>query len=178
MYVNGKKLAVGVFRESSEKSPETLKTFLEVLTLTGGGKVVGKIGEKATTAGVKLGNEIKDGTKKVLTKTDIPHHKTHTDISGKIENPYIEAMNGGTHSGWAEQYLTKPTQEIEKGIKSFEKQIKLHQEKIKNPDKYIKPSTDLRKKSNLINEKWPADIARHKELKNILEGILNERSKK
>ena len=87
-------------------------------------------------------------------------------------------MKGGAHSGWAKQYLTKSTQEIEKGIKSFEKQIKLHQEKIKNPDKYIKPNTDLREKSNLVNKKWPADIARHKELKNILEGILNERNKK
>ena len=78
-------------------------------------------------------------------------------------------MNGGKHSGWARDYINKPTNEIEKRIKSFEKQIELHQNKIKNPDKYLESNIDSRSRNNLINTKWPADISRHKELKAILE---------
>jgi len=112
------------------------------------------------------------GVKKVFTKADKPHHKTHNDTGGHIENSYVEAMNGGKHSGWAEQYLAKPTQEIEKAIKSLEKQIELHQEKIKNPDKYVVPEKriqdTLSKKHNLINKVWPEQIARQTEQKKIL----------
>jgi hypothetical protein len=147
------------------------------LTLTAVGKVA--------FATVEVG--LAGATVKVVTKVDKPNIKPHTDAGGldgklgaatHVQDHYLEAMNGGKHAPWAKLYIDKPYKEIEKGIKSFEKQIELHQEKIKNPDKYIAPNTDLRKKSDLVNNKWPADIARHKELKNILEGILNERSKK
>ena len=87
---------------------------------------------------------------------------------------------GGTHSGWAKQYITKPTKEIEKGIKSFEKQIKLHHDKINNPRKHTNDWDNLRPahQQDLMKNKWPSDIARHKELKNILEGILRGRNEK
>jgi hypothetical protein len=97
IYVNGKKLTVGVFRESSENSPETLKTFLEVLTLTGGGKVAGKIGEKATTGSIELGGKLKDGAKKVFTKADDINVKPNSNVDlNKINNKEFHSKMGDT----------------------------------------------------------------------------------
>jgi hypothetical protein len=55
VYVGGKKLTIAVFEESSRESPEALKTFLEVLTLTGGGKMAKSVAGEATGIASKPG---------------------------------------------------------------------------------------------------------------------------
>jgi hypothetical protein len=64
-------------------------------------------------------------------------------------------MNGGKHAGWAKQYLDKPKEEIQKGIRSFEKQIELHKDKIKNPEKHYPNwhTEDPRAQKDWINNK-------------------------
>jgi hypothetical protein len=67
VYVGGKKLTIAVLQESSKNSPESLKTFLEVLTLTGGGKmtksVAGEFAEikSAFHSKVKIGSDVEAG---------------------------------------------------------------------------------------------------------------------
>ena len=93
------------------------------------------------------------------------------------EDSYLKAMNGGKHSGWARDYINKPTKEIKNGIKTLEKQIELHKNKIKNPEKYYPDfkKLDIREQEANIHKVWPRDIAKQQEQKNILEGILRNR---
>jgi len=87
---------------------------------------------------------------------------------------YDIAKEGGKHSGFFKQYVGKSNTEIHKGIQSIEKQIAEHQAKIANPEKYIPNfgQLDPRQQEALVNKKWPGDIQRLMEQKQILEGIL------
>ena len=90
---------------------------------------------------------------------------------------YAAAKSGGTHAKFYSQYAEKSSKELEKGVKSINKQIAEHKSKIKNPEKHIPnfKNLDKRHQKDLIEKRWPNDIKRQKEQKNILEGILNER---
>ena len=87
------------------------------------------------------------------------------------------AKSGGKHSGFYKQYVGKSDDEIRKGIQSLDKQIAEHQAKISNPEAYIPNFKDLdpRQQDALINKKWPSDIQRQMEQKEILEGIVSSR---
>jgi hypothetical protein len=105
-----------------------------------------------------------------------------TTVPNKVKvdgDAYTEAMNGGRHATWAKQYANKPTEDIQKGIRSLEKQIELHKDKIKNPEKYYPNfrKLDIREQEANINKIWPRDIAKQQEQKSILEGILKNRGK-
>ncbi|MEL4028552.1 hypothetical protein NST89_08180 [Caldifermentibacillus hisashii] len=95
-------------------------------------------------------------------------------VTKSIDNAFDAAKNGGKHSGFYKQYIDKSPEQIKKGIKSIDKQIAEHQDKIKNPDKHIPNfrNLDPRQQDALINKKWPSDIERQMEQKQILEGIL------
>ena len=98
VYVGGKKLTVGVWKESSENSPETLKTFLEILTITGGGKATVVAGEKVVAGSIEVGGKLKDGAKKVFTKTDEFHSKTKVekvDVASGVKNDILDKHFGG-----------------------------------------------------------------------------------
>ena len=86
------------------------------------------------------------------------------------------ARNGGRNSGFFKNNLCRNAEELKKGVVSFEKQVALHRGKISNPSEYIKNwnELDLRQQQALINKKWPSDIERLTEQRDILQGILNE----
>lgn len=86
------------------------------------------------------------------------------------------ALKGGKHSGFLKNNLPRSYEELQKGIFSFEKQIALHKEKVLFPSKHIKNWSylDIRQRQALVREKWPSDINRLKEQKEILEDILNK----
>jgi hypothetical protein len=92
-------------------------------------------------------------------------------------NAFDIAKNGGKHSGFYKQYVNKSDEEIRKGIQSIEQQIAEHQDKIRNPEAHIPnfKNLDPRQQEALINKKWPSDIQRQMEQKEILEGILRSR---
>lgn len=96
------------------------------------------------------------------------------EVAGKT---FRTAKEGGKHGNFYNQYTTKKTEEIQKGIRSIEKQIAEHEDKIANPQKYIEnfSKLDPRQQEALINRKWPSDIERQKEQLDILKGILGER---
>jgi hypothetical protein len=89
-------------------------------------------------------------------------------------SPFDIAKSGGKHHGFLENYKKKPMREIESGIKSLKKQILKHRDCIKNPTKYYPRFQELdpRHQKDLINIKWPKDIARQLEHLNILEELL------
>jgi len=132
---------------------------------------------KGARMAVKYGDDVLRFTKGKLDEFAMRMKKTACACP---KDPFEVAKNGGKHYRMYKDYLNKTDKELEKGIRSFEKQIRMHQDKIKNPKKYIKEWDDMdpRKQKNVIAEKWPNDIKRHKEQKRILEGILEERQKK
>ncbi|USG64633.1 hypothetical protein NDK47_21185 [Brevibacillus ruminantium] len=89
---------------------------------------------------------------------------------------YDIAKEGGKHSGFYKQYKGKTEDEVKKGIESINKQITEHLDKIKSPEKYIPDfkKLDSRQQEALINKKWPSDIQRQMEQRDILKGILKE----
>ncbi len=90
---------------------------------------------------------------------------------------YLIAEEGGAHSGFLKTYKDKPLKEITKGIQSIQKQIDLHKNKIANPEKEIPnwSNLDPRQQQNLLNIKWPGDIQRQTEQKQILETLIERR---
>ena len=85
-------------------------------------------------------------------------------------------INGKRHSGFYRNYAGRSARELKKGIRKFEKQIEKHKDKITSPDSLIENwnKLDPRQQNALINKKWPSDIRRLTEQKNILESLLQK----
>ncbi|MFA5249954.1 MAG: hypothetical protein WC371_00900 [Parachlamydiales bacterium] len=100
-------------------------------------------------------------------------------VSQSESEVFKAAISKDSHVKMVRDYLSKPTKEIQKGIKSYEKQIALHKEKIANPSKFIPHWDKLHpeRQQALINKKWPAEIQCYIEQRDILKSILNERIK-
>lgn len=91
---------------------------------------------------------------------------------------YEIAKAGGRHGGFYQVYVRRPIEEILKGIRSLEQRIDEHREKIRDPIQIVPGFTKLdpRQQRALCEHKWPADIQRLQEQKDILEGIVRERN--
>jgi len=83
----------------------------------------------------------------------------------------------GRNSGFLNNYVNKPTSEIERGIRSIQKQIDEHTDKIADPESHIEgwENLDPRQQQALLNSKWPGDIARQQAQLDILREILENR---
>jgi hypothetical protein len=90
---------------------------------------------------------------------------------------YEIAKAGGRHGAFYQAYMRRRSEEIRRGIRSLKQRIQEHEEKIRNPGQAIVgfARLDLRQQRALIESKWPADMRRLQEQKDILEGILRER---
>src|SRR5690606_13221854 len=109
--------------------------------------------------------------------------------SGLRKSAYQLAKGGGKHSGWLRPYLNKTVSEIKRGIKSLEKNIKEHENLIKDPKKYWKiynkhkksgkdwDDLDPREQKALLERVWKRHLDTNREQKNILEGLLKEKTK-
>jgi hypothetical protein len=86
-------------------------------------------------------------------------------------------LDGGKHSGFLKNNIGRPTDELKRGVAKLEKQISMHEDKIANPAKYIEDwvKLDIRQQEALLKKKWPADINRQTEQRDILRSILAER---
>ncbi|TAH28403.1 MAG: hypothetical protein EAZ06_10170 [Cytophagales bacterium] len=129
------------------------------------------VGRGLVVVGVAVGKWIWKNGKRIFSKKVIKNEA------------FEEAQkNGGRHHGLYKQYLDKPKEQIEKGIKSYQKTIEEHLELIKNPKetmkKFDKGDWDLldpREQKALIEKKWPSDVKRLKEQRDILKGILESK---
>ena len=78
------------------------------------------------------------------------------------------------HAGFRRVYAERSQAEIKKGISSLERQIADHESKITNPERHIPEwsKLDERQRRALVEKKWPSDIARQTEQRNILKSLL------
>lgn len=94
-----------------------------------------------------------------------------------METAYQRAQQPGRpHHGWLQQQRKLTTVMLQKGIRSLEKQIERHQTWIEKP--YLKFPADNSDPEDVKyhqERKWPADIARQRQLIEILEGVIHER---
>ena len=90
---------------------------------------------------------------------------------------YEIARAGGRHGAFYQIYVRRRSEEIRRGIRSLERRIQEHEEKIRHPEQGVRgfAQLDSRQQCALIESKWPADMKRLQEQKDILEGILWER---
>jgi len=73
-------------------------------------------------------------------------------------------------------YIGKSPKDLRSGINSLEKQIAEHKDKIANPSKHISnfKNLDPRQQEALLTRKWPGDIQRQQEQRDILLGLLDK----
>jgi hypothetical protein len=91
-----------------------------------------------------------------------------------VNAAYEAAVAGGRHAGLLQNYLGRSAAQIQRGIASYESQIAQHEAKIADPAKYIEgwAKLDPRQQQALLTSKWPGDIQRLAEQRDVLKGIL------
>ena len=95
------------------------------------------------------------------------------------EDAYAIAKAGGRHGAFYRVYRQRRTAEIRRGIRSLTQRIQEHMNKMSDPVRHVVDfaQLDLRQQHALLTSKWPADIHRLQEQKDILAGILQERAR-
>jgi hypothetical protein len=90
-------------------------------------------------------------------------------------NAFEIAKAGGKHAGFLTRYLNATKREVEKGIRRLGQQIRNHQSWIENPRDHIREwdALDPRQRDALVNRKWPSDIQRQMEQRDILQGLAD-----
>jgi RHS repeat-associated protein len=89
---------------------------------------------------------------------------------------YKIAMQGGKHAGTLRNYAVRATSEIAKAVKGYERVIAEHIDKLKNPAKSVADwAGKTGAQQQIIRQKWLDDIARNRELRDVMEGLLNSR---
>ena len=92
-------------------------------------------------------------------------------------NAYETAKAGGRHGAFYRLYMQRRAEEIRRGIRSLDQRIQEHREKMRDPVHNVAgyAPLDPRQQRALLESKWPADIQRLQEQRDILEGIVRER---
>ncbi|MFB1489652.1 MULTISPECIES: phage minor head protein [unclassified Thiocapsa] len=91
----------------------------------------------------------------------------------------VAQVPGRPHHGWLKQQRRLTTVKLRKAIRSLQKQIALHEAWIATPyEKFPADNADPDEVKYHQEYKWPADIARHRQLIEILEGVIRERNDK
>ena len=96
---------------------------------------------------------------------------------GVVSDAYEVAKAGGKHAGYLNQYASLPDHLVEKAARGFEKQIALHKRWIANPFLKLPPDCSAIEIERLVTKKWPSDIARLEEQREIVLGILREKNR-
>jgi hypothetical protein len=110
-------------------------------------------------------------------------------VHGKIKpvkSAYEISKAGGKHAGHYITHINLPDKSLRKAIRSYQRRIQEHKNLIKDPKKYIevyKKTKDYLpwdqlypdERVSLLGKKWPSDIKRLEEQKEILERILKNR---
>ena len=91
-----------------------------------------------------------------------------TTAGGAAPNAFEVAKAGGKHAGYLKQYVSLPDHLVEKAMRGFEKQIAAHNSWIANPFLKLPPNYPAMAIERLVAKKWPADIARLEEQRDIV----------
>lgn len=106
---------------------------------------------------------------------DILTPTTATEAETAVSNAYNEAKAGGKHAGYLKQYASLPDHLVEKAVRGFEKQIAVHKNWIANPFLKLPPDYPAIEIERLVSKKWPSDITRLEEQRDVALGIMKER---
>jgi ribosomal protein S21 len=95
----------------------------------------------------------------------------------ELPEAYRIAEAGGKHAGLLKRYRNDPDHLIERAIRTYNKRIEEHRAWIVDP--MLKVSDDLTdiEIDYLIGRKWPDDIRRLEQERDIMTGILEERKR-
>jgi len=123
-----------------------------------------------------------DGQKFFIPNFDPEDDKKREEIVEKLmkktesNHSYETAKAGGRHAEHYQNYKSKSIGELRRGIRSYTRQITLHKDKIRHPKKHYSDfdKWPIDKQKNLIAVRWPGDIVRLTEQKDILENLLKE----
>lgn len=87
------------------------------------------------------------------------------------------AKAGGKHSGIYKNHLNFPAERLKRSIRNYEERILEHAQKINNPKKYFDDfdKVTVEELRRLQQKKWPKDLRRALEQRDIMRGILRER---
>ncbi|MEW6773873.1 MAG: RHS repeat-associated core domain-containing protein [Bacteroidota bacterium] len=107
----------------------------------------------------------------------------------KTKSAFQAAKEGGKHSGLLKNYASKSIKEIEKAVQSLDKKAQEHLDYIKDPAKALldkqkrtgsgKLWKDMTKKEQEgILKFWKKEADTYKEQKEVLEGLIKEKSTK
>jgi len=83
---------------------------------------------------------------------------------------------GNPHHGWLQQQRRLPSVKLKKAMRSLRRQIAQHEAWIANPYLKFPPDAEVSAVRWHRERKWPGDIARQRELIEILEGVIHERT--
>ncbi|MFO1428791.1 MAG: hypothetical protein U1F76_01415 [Candidatus Competibacteraceae bacterium] len=85
------------------------------------------------------------------------------------------AKQGGPHKGLLRRYANDPDHLIAKAIKTYEKRIAEHRSWIAKPMLKVRPDITEKEINYLITRKWPDDVHRLVQERDVLMGIIEER---
>lgn len=122
-------------------------------------------------------NEGKDALYQWRKVGDILSPATAIQAGAAVSNAYEAAKAGGKHAGYLNQYQSLPDHLVEKAARGFEKQIAAHESWIADPSLKLPPDYPATDVERLVTKKWPSDIARLKEQRDIVLGIIKERNR-
>lgn len=88
---------------------------------------------------------------------------------------YEEAKAGGEYAKFYERYRGEYLSRLRRASKSYEKVIAEHGEWIRNPSVKLGADAPEEVARRYVDAKWPRDIARNREYKAIIDGIIEER---
>jgi hypothetical protein len=122
-------------------------------------------------------NEGRDALYRWRRMEDILTAAGATPAGDAVSNAYEAAKAGGKHAGYLNQYESLPDHLVEKAVRGFEKQIAAHESWIDDPFLKLPPDYPTINVERLVTKKWPSDITRLKEQRDIVLGILKERKR-
>lgn len=95
-------------------------------------------------------------------------------VADEIGGAFRTAARGGRHAGMLENYAEASVDALQRAAASFEERIAEHERWRIRPTEKIPGffSLDPRHQRHLLGEKWPADIKRLREQRDIIEGLI------
>ncbi|MBW7899838.1 MAG: hypothetical protein H3C26_00025 [Rhodocyclaceae bacterium] len=101
--------------------------------------------------------------------------RTESSVAGQPPDTYAIAHAGGAHHGFLLRQRELPDHLIEKGMRSLQGQIDRHERWIAHPEEKVGKDWPPERVADLVEKKWPKDIARQQAQLEILGGIMKER---
>ncbi|MGE0209888.1 MAG: minor capsid protein [Lysobacteraceae bacterium] len=92
-----------------------------------------------------------------------------------IVSAYADASTGGQYAGFFTEHAKYSDAQLQRSVRSLQKTIAEHEAWVQDPFLKLSGDESAFEISNLVNKKWPKDIARNRAYLEIVQGILRGR---